>query len=137
MTPKYIYVPKNTVLNLRTPTIWLPARIIHCKQEIETDTILDSGAEGIYCNSKFVKKCNIPTYPLISPLYPQNANGTFNKQGLIRYATILRMEMGKHHTEYMEMAITDIGNHDIILGTDWLKAHNPSINWTGHKLLFD
>ena len=47
------------------------------------------------------------------------------------------MEMGEHHTEYTEMAVTDIGNHDIILGTDWLNAHNPSIDWTRRKLLFD
>jgi len=45
------------------------------------------------------------------------------------------MEMGKNHKESTEMAITNTGNHDILLGTDWLKAHNPSINWAKNKLL--
>ena len=70
LTPKYVYVPKNTVLNLQAPTIQLPARIIHCNHEIKADMILDSGAEGIYCNRKFIKKYSIPTYPMTSPMYP-------------------------------------------------------------------
>ena len=47
------------------------------------------------------------------------------------------MEMGENHKESTEMAITNTGNHDILLGTDWLKAHNPSINWAKNKLRFD
>jgi hypothetical protein len=40
------------------------------------------------------------------------------------------MEMGTKHCEDIEVAITNTGNHDLLLGTDWLKAHNPSIDWT-------
>ena len=47
------------------------------------------------------------------------------------------MEMGNNHKESIEMAITNTGNHDILLGTDWLKAHNPSIDWAKNKLHFD
>ena len=47
------------------------------------------------------------------------------------------MEMGKNHKESTEMAITNTGNHDILLGTNWLKAHNPSIDWAKNKLRFD
>jgi hypothetical protein len=28
-------------------------------------------------------------------------------------------------------------NHNLLLGTDWLKAHNPSIDWTRNKLLLN
>jgi hypothetical protein len=47
------------------------------------------------------------------------------------------MEMGTRHQEYIEVAITNTGNHDLLLGTDWLKAHNPSIDWTWNKLLLN
>ena len=60
-----------------------------------------------------------------------------NKQGIIRHAAILRMEMGTRHKEYIEMAITNTGNHDILLGTDWLKVHNPSIDWARNKLILN
>jgi hypothetical protein len=47
------------------------------------------------------------------------------------------MEMGTKHREDIEVTITNTGNHDLLLGTDWLKAHNPSINWTRNKLLLN
>ena len=60
-----------------------------------------------------------------------------NKQGIIHHAAILRMEIGTRHKEYIEIAITNTGNHNILLGTDWLKAHNPSIDWTWNKLILN
>jgi hypothetical protein len=33
--------------------------------------------------------------------------------------------------------VTDIGNHNIFLGTDWLKAHNPNINWAMNQIQMD
>ena len=47
------------------------------------------------------------------------------------------MEMGENHKKSTEMAITNTENHDILLGTDWLKEHNPSIDWAKNKLRFD
>ena len=46
------------------------------------------------------------------------------------------MPMGQFHEEQSEFYITTIGNHDIILGTDWLKAHNPEVDWKTSKLRF-
>jgi hypothetical protein len=45
--------------------------------------------------------------------------------------------MGTKHCEDIEVAIINIGNHNLLLGTDWLKAHNPSIDWTRNKLLLN
>jgi hypothetical protein len=47
------------------------------------------------------------------------------------------MEMGKDHTEEAHLLITDTGNHDVLLGTSWLKAHNPSIDWAKNTIKFD
>jgi hypothetical protein len=71
------------------------------------------------------------------PVYAHNVDGTLNEHGIIHHAAILRMEMGMKHRENIEVAITNTGNHDLLLGTDWLKAHNPSINWTQNKLLLN
>jgi len=60
-----------------------------------------------------------------------------NKQGPIRHTAILRMEMGEEHTEATEMAVTNIGRHDILLGTDWFRAHNPQIDWAKNQLRLD
>jgi len=47
------------------------------------------------------------------------------------------MEMGEEHKETTEMAVTNIGQHDILLGTDWFRAHNPQIDWAKNKLRLD
>jgi len=44
------------------------------------------------------------------------------------------MEMGEEHKETTEMAVTNIGRHDILLGTDWFRAHNPQIDWAKNNL---
>jgi len=35
------------------------------------------------------------------------------------------------------MAVTNIRRHDILLGTDWFRAHNPQIDWAKNNLCLD
>jgi len=44
------------------------------------------------------------------------------------------MEMGNNHRERVTFLVTNMGNHDMLLGTDWLKVHNPSIDWAKNKI---
>ena len=67
------------------------------------------GAEGVYCNTSFIRKYGIPTYDIDRPIYPQNVDGTLNRQGAICHAAILRMGMGARHWENVEVAITNTG----------------------------
>jgi hypothetical protein len=47
------------------------------------------------------------------------------------------MEMGNNHRERIMFLVTDTGNHDILLGMDWLKAHNPNIDWAKNVIYMD
>jgi len=47
------------------------------------------------------------------------------------------MEIGVEHKETTEMAMTNIGRHDILLGTNWFRAHNPQIDWARNNLRLD
>jgi len=107
------------------------------RRKIDAHAILDSGAEGVYCNISFINAYKIPTSILAKPIYPWNIDGTLNKQGPICHTAILQMEMGKEHKETTEMAVTNIRWHDILLGTDWFRAHNPQIDWAKNKLHLD
>ncbi len=40
------------------------------------------------------------------------------------------------HTEHIDLAITNLGKKDIYLGHDWLKCHNPSVNWKMQLIIF-
>jgi hypothetical protein len=60
-----------------------------------------------------------------------------NKHGIIHHAAILWMEMGTKHHKDIKVTITNTENHDLLLGTNWLKAYNPSIDWIRNKLLLN
>jgi len=51
-----------------------------------------------------------------------------NTQGAICHATTLHMEMGTQHTELANLFVTNTGDHDVLLRTDWLSRHNLNIN---------
>jgi len=42
--------------------------------------------------------------------------------------------MGTQHTELTNLFITNTGDHDILLGTDWLSKHNPNIDWATNTI---
>ena len=48
----------------------------------------------------------------------------------------VRMTVGDH-SERIQLAVTKLGNPELFLGMDWLKDHNPSIDWAQGKLSFD
>jgi len=125
------------IRNIRSPSIRVKVRIICHRRKIDAHAILNSGAEGVYCNISFVNTHKIPMTTLAKPIYPRNVDGTMNKQGPICHTAILRMEMGEEHKETIEMAVTNIGWHDILLGTDWFRAHNPQIDWAKNNLRLD
>jgi len=130
-------VPPDMIRNICHPSMQIDVRIAYNRKEINAVAILDSGAEGVYCNTSFIRKYRLPTYDLELPIYPRNVDRTLNKQGAIRHATILRMGISARHWEHVEVAIMNTGQHKILLGTDWLKAHNPSIDWSTNRMRFD
>jgi len=76
-------VTLSTIQNKRVPSIRIPVRIVHNGRKIDARALLDSGAEGIYCNATFVKNHGFPLLPLQNPIYPCNVDGTINTQGAI------------------------------------------------------
>jgi len=130
-------VTVDTVWNNRSRSIRIPVQIISEEGKTNVKALLDSGAEGIYINANYIKKHQFPLQDLRIPIYPRNVDGTPNKNGAIRHAAILRMEMGDNHRERVMFLVTDTGNYDILLGTDWLRAHNPNIDWTKNTIHMD
>jgi len=42
--------------------------------------------------------------------------------------------MGTRHTELANLFVTNTGDHDVLLGTDWLSKHNPNIDWATNTI---
>ena len=109
-------------------------------QEISARALLDSGAEGIIVDQDFATKNNLTLRTLVNPLPVKNVDGTLNKRGSVKFTTIqkIRIKTSKedYHEELSELYVTTLGDHDIILGTDWLHAHNPEVDWALPQIAF-
>jgi len=57
-------------------------------------------------------------------------------QAKITHANITTLDLG-HHSESIELFITTLSpKHPIVLGTPWLRMHNPVIDWFQNTLTF-
>ena len=79
-------------------------------QIVATLALLDSGAGGIFLDTKFVEENNIPTYTLQEPLMVYNVDGTRNTQGTITHATQLQLKIANRiiPTQFL---ITGLGQY--------------------------
>ena len=102
----------------------------------ETQALLDSDGTGSCISRSFVETHHINTQKLIRPIPVYNADGTLNRDGAITETIKLRMIV-QDHVECMQFAVTDLRKTNIFIGHDWLKYHNPSIDWQKNTLLLD
>jgi hypothetical protein len=93
-----------------------------------TQALIDCGATGCFIDVEWVQSNNIPTCPLTNPIPVYNVDGTANEAGMIVEITdmILRYDS---HSEHTQFAVTCLGKQNMILGYNWLRNHNPEINW--------
>lgn len=90
--------------------------------------MLDSGASTLFLNKHFVDKHKVTTRKLAKPIEVFNIDGTPNKAGMITEVAVLNLEVGEHK-EKAVFTVTDIGPEDVIIGINWLRKYNPSIDW--------
>ncbi|KAI5116705.1 hypothetical protein M0805_009206 [Coniferiporia weirii] len=107
----------------------IPITIIVHDQNISTNALIDSGAEGKFIDAKFIIKHWIPTKPLTHPIQVRNVDGTPNQHGTITQFTWRLIKIGGQSIT-TTFLITSLGKEDVILGLPWLKRHNPAIDWT-------
>ena len=106
------------------------------ERTVETKALIDCGAQGCFLDQDFVKKHQIPTFPLSKPIPANNVDGTLNKKGDILEATWLEVNL-KGRTERIRFLISGLGKDHLILGMTWLKRTNPDIDWNKGTVRFD
>ena len=95
--------------------------------------LVNSGCSGSTINENFVKENNLLTHDIPIPIPVYNADGTMNKGGSISKFTMIELLIGDH-SERLPLTVTSLSTHAIFLGFDWLKTHNPDIDWKNQKL---
>jgi hypothetical protein len=98
--------------------------------------MVDSGATQCFIHKSLVDKFDIPVTTLRQPIALDVADGRPIKSGAITHKTSLVSMSVRSHHEKIDLFVTNIGQHSLILGTSWLKKHNPGIDWTNRTIDF-
>ena len=98
--------------------------------------LIDSGCTGSCINEEFVKKHRINLVPLPKPIPVFNADGSQNIGGKITHLAQLKINIGGHE-EVMDLRVSNLGKSDIFLGHDWLRYHNPEVDWKKRIIQFN
>ncbi|SJL19064.1 uncharacterized protein ARMOST_22671 [Armillaria ostoyae] len=105
------------------------------RQIFATKGLVDSGCTSSAINRAFVQQHHLDTVKTAIPIIVYNADGSRNKGGDITEYVEVRLTIGNHE-ERIDLAVTDLGAKDLYLGHDWLKRHNPVINWETGTVIF-
>jgi hypothetical protein len=107
----------------------IPVRVRGPVNTIEVEALLDSGATGCFVDKSWALDRRLHLSKLMKPVPVLNVDGTRNQEGDITHYVLLTVGVGKH-AEKLWCAVTCLGKVPLILGHDWLKKHNPDIDWT-------
>jgi len=106
------------------------------REENTAEVLCDSGCEGSCIDIKYVRDHGLSTTPLPRPIPVYNADGQLNVDGPISEMITLQLRID-NHIERIDFGVTNLGKGQIFLGHDWLKRHNPSIDWRKGTVTFN
>jgi len=90
--------------------------------------LLDSGATGSFIDRDFIHLKGINTRTLSRNIPVFNVDGSPNEAGQISEVIDILLRY-KTHSERMLLAVSGLGKQSLILGYNWLKDHNPKVDW--------
>ena len=104
-----------------------------------TRALVDSGAQGNYMSPRTVNKQKISWKEKEQPYRLSTVEGESVSygQGIVNMETDHLHTTVNDHPEQITFDITDIAEHEVILGIPWLRRSNPRIDWTTGQLWWD
>jgi len=119
-----------SALDARGTSLLLPVEIrtTDTSELHSVEALLDCGATGSLIDRDFVRAKGINTWTLSHNIPVFNVNGSPNEAGQISEVVNVVLHY-KTHSERMLLAVSGLGKQNLILGYDWLKDHNPKIDW--------
>jgi hypothetical protein len=98
---------------------------------------LDCGAQTSLIGEHLVSRHNLPRHLLDTPLSLRTFDGRPSTSGTVTQGVLthLRIKSVNSHSEFKSFGIARMP-YDIMLGLDWLRRHNPAIDWSSETLTF-
>jgi len=119
-----------STLDTRGTSLLLPVEIgtTDTSKLHSVKALLDSGATGSFIDRNFVRSKGINTWTLSRNIPVFNINSSPNEAGQISKVIDVLFHY-KTYSERMLLAVSGLGKQSLILGYNWLKDHNPKIDW--------
>jgi len=119
-----------STLDARGTSLLLPVEIgtTDMSELHSVEALLDCGATGSLIDRDFVHAKGMNTQTLSHNISVVNVDGSPNEAGQISEVVDIVLRY-KTHSERMLLAVSGLRKQNLILGYDWLKDHNPKINW--------
>jgi len=90
--------------------------------------LLDCRATGSFIDRDFIHSKGMNTQTLLHNILVFNVDSFPNEAGQISEVVDIVLHY-KTRSERMLLAVSKLGKHSLILGYNWLKDHNPRIDW--------
>jgi len=125
--PKLLLI---STLDARGTSLLLPVEIgtTDTSELYSVKALLDCGATGSFIDRDFVRSKGMNTQTLSRNISVFNVDGSPNEAGQIMEVVDVVLRY-KTHSERILLAVSRLGKQSLILGYDWLKDHNPKIDW--------
>ena len=108
-----------------------PCKLSKNGHAVTTYSLVDTGANGFsFVNTSFAislaKFLNIKAKRLVRPIPIKGYNGQYRNQAT--HFLILNLTIDKHYQTDIPCVILDLGNHDLILGLQWMSKYGIWLN---------
>jgi len=119
-----------SALDARETSLLLPVEIgtTDMSELHSVEALLDCGVTGSLIDRDFVCSKGMNTRTLSHNIPVFNVDGSSNEAEQISEVVDI-VHHYKTHSKRMLLAISGLGKQSLILGYDWLKDHNPRIDW--------
>jgi len=119
-----------SALDAQGTSLLLPVEIgtMDMSELYSVKVLLDCRATGSLINRDFVCSKGMNTWTLSHNILVFNVDSSPNEAGQISKVVDVVLRY-KTHSERMLLAVSGLGKQSLILGYDWLKDHNPRIDW--------
>jgi len=119
-----------SALDARGTSLLLPVEIgtTDTSELHSVKALLDSRATESFIDRDFVRSKGINTWTLSCNIPVLNVDGSPNEAGQISEVIDVLLRY-KTHSERMLLAVSGLGKQSLILGYNWLKDHNPKVDW--------
>lgn len=112
----------------------IPVSLQLGKVSIDTYALVDSGASTVFMDTAWAERHFIHQIPKRIPQQVFAINDTVVPGGT-HTTKLLSLEIGKHISKW-NMELVQIAHYPLVLGIEWLRLCNPTIDWYSDQLQF-